>query len=128
MILIESLDRQYPPSDREKESVSRKRRRKWTAEMKARVVAAMLLPGANVTEIARQCETSRQHIYLWRKAALARESSLRASALNEAGHHSESRAPTEFIEVQVSGLVLRAPRDIDPERLAKIVRELNKFV
>jgi transposase len=43
------------------------RRRRWGAEEKARLVAEAMVPGAKVTEIARQHGISRSLLYTWRR-------------------------------------------------------------
>ena len=45
------------------------RRRSWSAQDKARIVAESFEPGAKVTEVARRHELSAQHLHQWRRAA-----------------------------------------------------------
>src|ERR1044071_4509108 len=45
------------------------RRRRWSAEEKARVVAETLLPGARVSEVARRWQICSQQVFGWRRAA-----------------------------------------------------------
>ncbi|MGH6951634.1 MAG: IS66-like element accessory protein TnpA [Vitreimonas sp.] len=45
------------------------RRRRWSAEAKARIVAESLAPGAVVAEIARRHDIRASQIQLWRKQA-----------------------------------------------------------
>jgi transposase len=49
--------------------VGPERRRRWSAEEKARIVAEAAVPGAKVAEIARRHDVSRGLIYVWRRAA-----------------------------------------------------------
>jgi transposase len=120
---------------RDRRHSSVRRRRYWTKEAKGHVVASMLAPGANVSEIARQHEVSRQHLYLWRKAALAGELPLPPR------HHDVVRAPidvkrapwrrsiptgTNFtLEIEVSGFLVRARPGVDVGLLADIVKALK---
>ena len=46
------------------------RRRRWSSEEKAKLVAEMMLPGARVTEIARRYGVSRSLLHAWRREAL----------------------------------------------------------
>lgn len=46
------------------------RRRRWSPEEKAKLVAAMMLPGANVTEMSRRYGISRSLLYSWRRNSL----------------------------------------------------------
>ena len=50
-------------------SQPRVRRRRWSDEVKARIVAESYVPGAVVSEVARRHEMSPQHLSAWRKAA-----------------------------------------------------------
>ena len=45
------------------------RRRRWSAEAKARIVADTLVPGACVSEVARRWQVSSQQVFGWRRAA-----------------------------------------------------------
>src|ERR1700692_1333152 len=45
------------------------RRRRWSAEDKARIVAETLAPGACVSEVARRWQVSSQQVFGWRRAA-----------------------------------------------------------
>jgi transposase len=48
-----------------------KRRRDWTAEEKAELLAATMTPGATVTEVARRFDVSRSLLWTWRRKAMA---------------------------------------------------------
>jgi transposase len=48
------------------------RRRRWSVEIKGRIVAESYAPGAVVSEVARRHGMSPQHLFGWRKAARAR--------------------------------------------------------
>jgi transposase len=47
------------------------RRRRWSGEDRARILAAAFAPGAIVADIARQFEVSTSLVYKWREQALA---------------------------------------------------------
>lgn len=49
--------------------VGPERRRRWSAEEKARIVAESMAPAAKVAEIARRHDVSRGLIYTWRREA-----------------------------------------------------------
>jgi transposase len=110
-----------------------RRRRNWTKVAKGRVVAAMLSPGANISEIARQHEVSRQHLYLWRKAAFDGELPLYPPKLERAGTPiTAGRAPSSqtpcALEVEVAGFVVRAPPGADIDFLTQIVSSLKILI
>ena len=50
--------------------VGPERRRRWSAEEKARIVADAAVPGARVADIARRHGVSRGLIYTWRREAI----------------------------------------------------------
>jgi transposase len=45
------------------------RRRRWSAEDKARIIAETLVPGARVSEVARRWQVCSQQVFGWRRAA-----------------------------------------------------------
>jgi len=45
------------------------RRRRWSAEDKARIIAEILVPGARVSEVARRWQICSQQVFGWRRAA-----------------------------------------------------------
>jgi transposase len=47
-----------------------KRRRDWTAEEKAELLAASMAPGATVMEVARRFGVSRSLLWTWRRKAM----------------------------------------------------------
>ena len=47
------------------------RRRRWSAEDKARIVAEAMAPGAVVSEVARRWQLSSQQVFGWRREARA---------------------------------------------------------
>ena len=47
------------------------RRRRWSVESKARVVAEGLVPGARPSEVARRWQICSQQVFAWRREACA---------------------------------------------------------
>ena len=47
-------------------------RRSWAPDVKARIIAESLVPGVNVSEVARRNGMQPQHLYMWRRKALER--------------------------------------------------------
>jgi transposase len=45
------------------------RRRRWSAEDKARIIAETLAPGARVSEVARRWQVCSQQVFGWRRTA-----------------------------------------------------------
>lgn len=90
-----------------------RRRRRWSEEEKARIVAESLAPGANVSGVARRNGVSGGLLFKWRRDAL---------------HASSLAAP--FIPITVTALVLRedevsaaaSPGTIEIELVGAFVR------
>ena len=107
------------------------RRRKWSDDDKARIVAETLEPGAVVAEVARRWQVCPQQVYGWR----------RERRLGTAG--SASTPPPEFvpivaeppaaepapsgapIEVALAGAVVRVSPGVDPALLTAVLRAVR---
>jgi transposase len=112
------------------------RRRRWSAEVKGRIVAASFAPGAIVTEVARQHDISPQHLHLWRRQAKAGRLVLPLSdddvmfvpvMLDRRGGGREppgSGSEVE-VEVEVAGAVIRVRAQTDLRLVAAIARALQ---
>jgi transposase len=114
------------------------RRRKWSDDDKARIIAETAEPGARVTEVARRWQISPQQVFDWRRAArkaLARAtaaaepsfvpvvSDLRPPAPKAAVSLGRSLGP--FIEVKVSGAMLRIAPGTDEDLLTAVLRAIR---
>ena len=107
---------------------SRRKPRHRSDEEKARLVAEAFSPGANVSAIARSEGLDPSQLYAWRRSALA--SGMVAPLTKGAS------APVKFtrfeavgssmVEIVVGDVVVRAGGDVDPDRLAKILRAVRK--
>ncbi|WP_461349528.1 IS66-like element accessory protein TnpA [Bradyrhizobium sp. USDA 4451] len=119
------------------------RRRKWSDEDKARIVAEIVASGDSVCSIARRHGSSPQQLFGWRRqlreaagghseeevqfvpavvdavvptAALGRErKAVRGKAKTDSG----------LIEIEVDGITIRAGRGADPTMIASIVQALK---
>ncbi|MGY8669173.1 transposase [Bradyrhizobium sp. UFLA05-109] len=109
------------------------RRRKWSNEDKARIVAEVVASGESVCSVARRHGLLPQQLFGWRRQ-------LREAA----GGHSKADevqfvpavmdavvpAPTAhrdrgIIEIEVDGITIRAGRGADPAMIASIVQALK---
>ncbi len=88
------------------------RRRKWSDDDKARIVAETLEPGAVVAEVARRWQVCPQQVFGWRRemrrgagSALSFVPIVAEPAVRRAG----ADAPAPLIEVKLAGAVLRDP-------------------
>jgi transposase len=113
------------------------RRRKWSDDDKARVVAETLAPGAVVTEVARRWQISPQQVFDWRRQA--RIGAAKASAMMDfvpivpvapevAPQPLIPTTParaTPPIEVKLAGAVLRVAPGTDMELLTAVLRAIR---
>ena len=90
------------------------RRRRWSDEAKARIVAETLEPGAVVAEVARRWQVCAQQVFTWRRE-------LRA---NPAAAPPEANAAAP-IELHLAGATLRIPPGTDAALLTVVLRALR---
>jgi transposase len=109
------------------------RRRRWSDEVKGRIVAESYAPGAVVSQVARQHDISPQHLFTWRKAARTGllslpidEAPLFAPVVMQEDH---GRSPTrraavrlETIAIEIGGAVVHAAPGVDPAWLRDVLR------
>lgn len=117
-------------------SVGRSRRnRKWPDEVKARIVAQTLLPGATVNEVAQRHGIRASHVSSWR--ALARKGRLVLPAPEEpvefaalmigSGEDRPAAGPVTDAgrpEIVVGAVVIRLEAGATVERIASVARAL----
>lgn len=111
-----------------------RRNRKWPEEMKARVVAETLLPGATVNEVARRHGVCANHVSSWR--TLARKGRLVLPAPEDPVEFaalmvgSTEDAPRTDVggearpEVIAGAVVIRLETGATADRIASVVRAL----
>jgi len=112
------------------------RRRRWSVDEKARIVAETLEPGARVSEVARRWHLHPQQVFGWRRAARherSLESDGAASSgfvpivaeapLTETAARAASAAP--IIEVKLAGAVVRISGVEDGRQLTTVLRAVR---
>jgi transposase len=116
------------------------RRRRWSVDQKARIVAETLEPGARVAEVARRWQLCSQQVFGWRRVArrdaLARSAKTTGSVapdfvpivadpvLLETIPHAEAAAPV--IEIRLAGAVVRVvPGMDDAAQLTAVLRAIR---
>ena len=112
------------------------RRRRWSDEAKARIVAESCEPGAVVAEVARRHDVSGQQLHTWRKDA--REGRL-VLPLNVSAAFapvvisrpptpkppSPSKSPHPVLEIETSGLTVRVRSGADAGVIEMVLRVLK---
>ena len=78
-------------------------RRRWSAAAKERIVAEALVPGANVSAIARSHGLSPQQVFGWRREAVRR-----------AQQDGDGRPGTVFAEVRIAGTPVIPDGTVEP--------------
>ncbi len=115
-------------------------RRTWSDEAKATIVAESFQPGARVCDVARKHSLAPQHLTAWRRLAREGKIALPVVAEDSVGFAAlviEDETPDSFepatrsvamtIEIEAAGVVVRAPSEFDPLRLAGIVAALREL-
>ena len=116
------------------------RRRRWSAEDKARIVAEAMAPGAVVSEVARRWQLSSQQVFGWRREARAGLLALPADGavaglpvpdfvpiLAEPAVPAAVPEATSVpaIEVEIAGAVVRVPPGMDAGLLTSVLRAVR---
>ena len=111
-------------------------RRSWPDEVKARIVAESLLPGARVCDVAEKYELIARHLSQWR--GLARKGKLILPVVGApifvplVVEPVTSLGPvitktdTAVIKIEIGGAVLHVAPDCNPNRAAALVAALKR--
>jgi transposase len=110
------------------------RRRTWTAEAKARIVAESQAGGASVCAVARRHGLTPQQLFTWRREARQRASSaagdgtpafvpvvLEPAATTKSNPLRRAR-PIPVVEIEVAGVLVRVPPGTDAATIAAVLR------
>lgn len=99
------------------------RRRRWSDEFKAEMVARSFAPGTNVSALAREIGVSPAQLFGWRADVLKR---------NEAERHggdavpvTASRSARGIVEIVINGTTIRAGADVGEEHLERVIRAVR---
>jgi len=115
------------------------RRRRWSAEEKARIIAETLEPGARVSEIARRWQVCPQQVFGWRRQARLDLSGSRTEPaacslppfvplVAAAAPTAKVAVPTPasaVIEIKLAGAVVRVVSGVDGELLTAVLRAVR---
>jgi transposase len=135
---------QHSPQDVEYRRVElitgRRRRRDWTPDEKAEILAASVAPGSKIAEVARRYGVSRGLLWTWRRQGmndLAAETAPRFVPLRIEGEAAESTAVVSeplplpppsgrdqaagSIEIEIGRARVRVEGAVDPEVLRQVL-------
>jgi len=107
-------------------------RRRWSAEMKARIVSESYEPGVSVSAVARRHDVRANQLFAWCRRA--REGKLVVPAevvgnfvpaMVEAPSMVSSGCACSRIEIEADGVVVRLPGDAPAGRIGEIVGEIS---
>lgn len=107
------------------------RSRKWPDEVKARIVAETLVPGATVNEVAARHGLKANHLSSWRTMARqgklvlpAPEDEVEFAGMVVAGPPPEQAAAEESVEIILGPVTIRLEVGASAERIAAVARAL----
>ena len=110
----------------------RRRNRKWPDEVKARIVAETLRPGATVAEVARSHGLQANHVSSWRTMARkgrlvlpAPEDEVEFAAMVVAPPAPDKTAAAESVGIIMGAVTIRLEGGASVERIAAIVHALT---
>ena len=100
-------------------------RRGWSTEAKARLVAETLVPGANVSVIARRVGMAPSQLFGWRRQALARGEVSIADGDQPMTFTRFEAVRSAPVEIVIGDIVVRAGPDVGADHLAAVIRAVR---
>lgn len=114
------------------------RRRRWSADEKARIVTETLVPGARVSEVARRWHVCPQQVFGWRRAVREDVMATVVGTMNTAAPDfvpvvsalvpptvPSQPSPSAVIEVKLAGAVVRVVSGMDDAMLTAVLRAIR---
>jgi len=109
------------------------RRRRWSEERKAAIVAEALKEGAVISEVARRHNVASSQLFTWRKAAREQalaEAEARTAFVPVAVEQAQAALVrmshgASMIEVEIEGAKLRIPPDAAPRTIQAVIEALG---
>jgi transposase len=106
------------------------RRRKWSDDDKARIVAETTQPGAVVSVVARRWQVSPQQVFDWRRQARRALEAADAPAFvaivpQAAAAMAEPLCPTPPVQLELAGAMLRVAPGTDIDLLTTVLRAIR---
>lgn len=94
------------------------RRRSWSAEQKAQIVAESFAPGSSVSAVARRHGLTPQQLFGWRRQGRATEDPERMSFASVV-------VTSAAIEIEIGGATIRVPPGSDAATLREILQAIK---
>ena len=108
-------------------------RRRWSVEAKTRIVEEAMMPGANVSAVARMHGVSPQQVFAWRRKAIGSGGITVAS--DRAAVAAQSFAPVEVgrevgagasgLEIAIGDATIRVGSDVTRALLVEVIRAVR---
>jgi transposase len=102
--------------------------RSWSDEEKARIVGEALMPGANVSAIARSNGVDPSQLFAWRRKAVV--SGVVAPGKRVASEPVKfvrfDAARSDMVEIVIGDIVVRAGGDVEAARLVEVIRAVRR--
>ena len=108
------------------------RRRRWSAEEKAQIVAETLVAGVRVSDVARRWQLHPQQLFGWRHAAKRRMDAEALSFVPIVAERdacvvaADVTASRSSIEIELAGAVVRAMDGVNGEWLTEVLRAVRR--
>jgi transposase len=100
--------------------------RSWSDEEKARIVGETLVAGADVSAIARSNGLDPSQLFAWRRRAKASGVVVPAAPSRPVKFARFEAMRSDMVEIVIGDVVVRAGGDVEPERLADVIRVVRK--
>jgi len=94
--------------------------RRWSDEFKAEAIAESMVPGANVSAIARRLGIDPSQLFTWRRNA-RRKAEVDVDTVQGMGSSVEG----SIMEIMIGDAVIRVDVGIDASDLAKVIRAVR---
>lgn len=114
------------------------RRRRWSADAKAAIVAESFAPGASVSAVARRHDISSSLLFLWRRQATRAQVAERGDggmpagfvpvAIAGCGGELPSREERAAIEIEVGAVRIRVRGTVDRRALCEVLAAVRTVV
>ena len=112
------------------------RRRRWSEDKKAEILAELTKPGARIADVARRYGVSRSLLYAWRKelaaiAGSAPKPSMSFAPVLLTGPGPQSQTPSapspppSFIKIEMKGARVRLPGDAPASIVTAAIKTLR---